>query len=170
MNFNLLCFIAVIAFCNCTSIDTLPVYQEDSLTEQYTFKLWYSYSGLGSDYGSMQPTFRVENTDFIYTLEQNGTFTGKIDKKPEFVCKGKLRSTSIDSIIDLVKDIKDTLIYKTNPNVMSGGVHTIGVENHKVNIIFRLHNVHDSTAQKMVDILNSNIPADKAKLWIFDFP
>lgn len=53
---------------------------------------------------------------------------------------------------------------------MSGGIHSISVENDKINITFRLHNASDSTAQKIVDILNSNIPADKQKLRLFGFP
>jgi hypothetical protein len=180
MNFNLIVYIGFFVFCSCNapttegtsidSVDTLPTSQKTHLVEQDTFKLWYSYAGLGSGYGSMQPTFRVIGTDYVYTLEQNSSFTGKFDKKPEFVCKGKLRISSIDSIIDLVKDIKDTLVYKTNTGIMSGGIHNISVKNDKINVTFQLHNASDSTAQKIVDILNFNIPADKERLWLLDFP
>lgn len=139
-------------------------------SEKYkTFNLYYSYSGLGSGMGSMQPTFRVTGKNFVYTSEQN-SYYGKPDKKPENICEGTLRNSSIDSILNLVKDIKDTLVYKTNVGIKSGGIHNISVKYEKINLTFRLHNASDSTAQKIVDILNSNIPADKQKLWLFDFP
>ena len=150
--------------------DSTPTVQETNQKPTSSFKLWYSYAGLGSGYGSMQPTFRVTGADYVYNLEQNSSFTGKYDKKPEFICKGKLRASSIDSIINLVKDIKDTLVYKTNTGIMSGGIHNISVKNDKINITFQLHNASDPTAQKIVDILNFNIPADKQRLWLFDFP
>lgn len=142
----------------------------NKVPEKYeTFKLYYSYAGLGSGMGSMQPTFKVTEKKFVYTSEQN-SYYGKPDKKPEKICEGTLRTSSIDSILNIVKDIKDTLVYKTNVGIMSGGIHDISVNYEKINVTFRLHNASDSRAQKIVDILNSNIPSDKQKLWLFDFP
>jgi hypothetical protein len=37
-------------------------------------------------------------------------------------------------------------------------------------VTFQLHNASDSNAQKIVDILNSNIVAGKERLWLFNFP
>ncbi|MDZ4752036.1 MAG: hypothetical protein SGI87_10505 [Flavobacteriales bacterium] len=150
--------------------DSSLTIQETHLTKQDTFRLWYSYAGLGSGYGTMQPTFRVIGTDFIYTFEQNSSFTGQFDRKSEIVCKGKLRTSSIDSITTLLKDIKDTLVYKTNTGIMSGGIHTISIASDTIHVTFQLHNASDSTARKIVDMLNSHIPKDKKKLWLFDFP
>lgn len=136
--------------------------------EYEDFKLYYSYAGLGSGMGSMQPKFRETGTNYVYTFEQNSFYT-KPDKQPEPRYNGILRNSSIDSIINLVKDIKDTLIYKTNAGIMSGGIHNLSVSFGKINVTFQLHNAYDPTAQKILDILNSNIPDDKEKLWIFDF-
>jgi hypothetical protein len=178
--FDLISIICLFAFGSCNSPATQKSHfnlNDSTSTDQGTnqkptdsFKLWYSFAGLGSGYGTMQPTFKVTGTDYVYTLEQNSTFTGKYDKKPEFICKGTLRASSIDSILILVKDIKDTLVYKVNPGIMSGGIHSISVKNEKTDVTFRLHNASDPTAQKIVDILNSNIPVDKQRLWLFDFP
>lgn len=138
-------------------------------SEKYeNFKLSYSYAGLGSGMGSMQPNFRVTGKNFVYTREQN-SYYGKPDKAPEYIREGTLRTSSIDSILNLVKDIKDTLVYKTNVGITSGGIDFISVRHEKINVSFELHNASDSTAQLIVDILNSNIPADKPKLWLFDF-
>jgi hypothetical protein len=133
------------------------------------FKLYYSYSALGSGMGSMQPTFRVNGENYVYTREQN-SYYGKPDKKPENICKGRLRSSSIDSILNIVKDIKDSLIYKTNTGIMSGGIHNISILHEKRKLTFELHNASDPTAQKIVDILNSNIAAGKQRLWLFSLP
>ena len=178
MNIYLICYAGLFILCGCNNPqamkkkpikphDSSLTVQETHLTKQDTFRLWYSYAGLGSGYGTMQPTFRVIGTDFIYTFEQNSSFTGQYDRKPEIFCKGKLRTSSIDSITNLVKDIKDTLVYKTNTGIMSGGIHNISIASDNINVTFRLHNASDSTAQKIVDILNSNIPKDKKKLWLF---
>jgi hypothetical protein len=133
------------------------------------FKLYYSYAGLGSGMGSMQPTFRATGASYIYTFQQN-SYIGKPDKQPETKCRGILRNSSIDSIINLVKDIKDTLIYETNASIMSGGIHNVSVIYGKINITFKLHNASNKTARKIVDILNSNIPADQERLFLFNFP
>lgn len=178
MKLNTIYIIGLFALCSCnsptaeeihfTKNDSILTFQETNQKPTSSFKLWYSYAGLGSNYGSMQPTFKVTGADYGYNLEQNSSFTGKYDKNPEFVCKGKLRASSIDSIINLVKDIKDTLIYVTNTGIMSGGIHNISIKKDKINITFQLHNASDPTAQKIVDILNSNIPTDKERLWLFD--
>ena len=133
------------------------------------FTLYYSYSGPGSGMGSMQPVFRVTGTRYVYTLEQN-SFYGSPDKKPEAVCEGTVRNSSIDSILSILSNINDSIVYKTNTAVMSGGVHTISVRYNKIHLTFRLHNHSDPDAEKIVDILNSNIPEDKQKLRLFVCP
>lgn len=179
MNYNLICFIGLFAFCGCNSraakeisiipIDSSLIAQENPLTEPGTFKLYYSYAGLGTGMGSMQPTFKVTGKNYVYTSEQN-SFYGKPGKKTEVICKGTLRTSSIDSILNIVKDLKDTLVYKTNVRILGGGIHNISVEYEKINVTFQLHNASDSIAQKIVNLLNSNIPMDNQKLWLFDFP
>jgi hypothetical protein len=133
------------------------------------FKLYYSYAGLGSGMGKMEPTFRATGTDYVYTFEQNSYYS-KPDKKPELRCKGILRTSSIDSVVNIVKAIKDTLIYKTNVHILSGGIGNLSVTYGKRTVSFQLHNAYDKTAQKILDIINSNIPDTEEKLWLFKFP
>lgn len=176
MKQDLTCFFASLIFCSCnsqTAKDHSSVTNEltkQAENEEYkNFELYYSYAGLGSGMGSMQPTFRIAKNEYIYTFDQNSFYT-KPDRQPETKCKGKLRESSIDSIINLVKEIKDSLIYKTNSGIMSGGIHKLSVTYGKRKLTFQLHNAYDSTAQKILDILNSNIPDDKERLWLFHFP
>jgi hypothetical protein len=157
---DLTLIICLFLFCNSGLIDnTAPTDRND----YDNFKLTYSCSGLGSGMGSMQPTFKVSGTDYMYTYQQN-SFYGVPDKQPDTICIGTLRSSSIDSIVDLVKDIQDTIVYRTNLGIMSGAIQHLWVTHDNIEVTFKLHNANDTTAQKIVDILNSNIPANKKRL------
>lgn len=179
MNVNLICFTGLFVFFGCntpttiqTSIkltDSSLIAEQIPLTEIDSFKLYFNIVGLGSGFGSMQPTFRVKGKNYVFTKEQNSYYE-KPAKKPERICEGILRTSSIDSILNIVKGIKDTVIYKNNPGIRSGGIHNLSVKYKKINVAFQLHNSFDSTAQKIVDILNSNIPANKPQLWLFELP
>ena len=133
-----------------------------------TFSLHYSYAGLGSGMGSMQPTFKITGKDYVYTYQQN-SYYGQPDKQPDTLSTGRLRSASIDSILHLVNQTRDTLVYRSG-RILSGGLHVIAVSHNDKRILFELHNAFDSTAEKIVNILNSNIPAGIEKLWIFGKP
>lgn len=170
-----ICYLLLV-FCSCNldiakdhSLQSNDFLRQDERNGYEDFELYYFYAGLGSGMGSMQPTFRVTNDDYIYTFEQNSFYT-KPDRKPEIKCKGKFRKSSMDSISNLVREVKDTLIYKTNAGIMSGGIHNLSVTFGKRKLTFQLHNAFDSTAQKILDIVNSNIPVDKERLWLFHFP
>jgi hypothetical protein len=166
--------LGLVLFC-CTKMTIYNAFAEKRQTtsngsaKYRTFKLYYSYSGLGSGMGSMQPTFRVTGKNYVYKSEQNSYYE-KPNKKPMSICEGILRTSSIDSILNIVKDIKDTLVYKTNAGIMSGGIHNISVQYERIDLTFQLHNASDSSAEKIVDILNSNIPADQQPLWLFNYP
>lgn len=138
--------------------------------ENNNFQLTFIYSGLGSNYNTKQPVFQVNGTDCIYTSEENSSFTGAFTQKPDTLFVGKIRQTSIESIMALASNIEDTLIYKFNPNIRSGGFYSIKIKTHQINLTFKLHNASDPTAEKIVAILNSNIPRGIKKLWLFHLP
>jgi len=131
------------------------------------FNLFYNYAGLGSGMGSMAPTFKVTGINFLYTYQQN-SYYGEPDKNPDTLCIGTLRTSSIYSILNLVKNIQDSSIYETNVGVMSGGIHNIHVEHNTIDITFTLHNAYHPIAKKIVDILNTNIPIEHRRLWLFE--
>jgi hypothetical protein len=129
--------------------------------------LHFSYAGLGSQMGSKQPVFRVYGLDFIYTLEQNSSWSGEFNLEIDTICTGRVRVASMDSIYHLAQGVKDTLVYKTDPHIMSGGMHHISIKKDSINLTFRLHNASDSIAQIIVELLNSNIHCSDRKLWLF---
>jgi len=145
------------------------LFGQDEL-ESNNFHLTYIYSGLGSEYNSMQPVFKVNGNEIIYTLEENSSWNGEFTKKPDTLYIGTLRKSSIDSIIKLTTNIEDTLVYRTNPEIISGGIHSIKIKTNNINLTFRLHNASDPIAEKIIAILNSNIPESERKLWLFKLP
>ena len=131
------------------------------------FHLFFSTAGLGSGFGTLQPTFKVEGDHFIYALEQNSHY-GSRTLEGQDVCIGKLRTASIDSIIVLAKGVGDTSVYRTDPQVTSGAISELVVKSEGVYIHFTLHNDSHPVADQIIAILNSNIPADKQRLYVVD--
>ena len=113
--------------------------------------------------GSFQPTIKIKGTNFLYTYEQN-SYYGKKDDRVDTVCVKAFRQTSIDSIIDIIKDLKDTSIREYNFCIMSGGIHFLTVTNGIDTTNFQLSNTFDYTALKIANILNEYAPTDK-QLW-----
>lgn len=132
-------------------------------TNQPQFYLYYAFAGLGSNMGRFEPTLRAKGTSFIYTYEQN-SYYGKKNNRIDTICIGKFRQSSVDSIINLVKNLNDTTIYRTNPGIMSGGIHFLTVVAGRDSTKFELGNTFDYTALKIVNIINTYLPKDK-KLW-----
>jgi len=131
-----------------------------------TFKLSYISVGLGSNMYQMQPMFRVNGSHFIYTLEEAWQFKNVKKAKPETLFVGNLRTSSIDSILSIVTEIKGDSVYQLNAGVMSGGIIYLDILSNQRKVNFKLHNSYDLTAKKIVDILNSYIPDKYRKLWI----
>lgn len=132
------------------------------------FTLGFVTSGMGSNMGSMQPYFRVKGTSYCYTYEQNSSYWGKKTKEADTICTGQIRSSSMDSILALVAGLKDTLTTEIG-SVMSGAYQSLWIEYGDLNRKFHLHNSTHPVAEKIVDILNSNIPAGKPRLWLFGY-
>lgn len=130
------------------------------------FELRYSYAGLGSQFGTLQPVFEVHGCQYELRKEQN-SYWGKPSEKPQFICKGFLRPSSVDSVVRLVAFLRDTTIQKTDPDILSGGVHSLSIQARDINVSYRLHNIHDPIAAEVLEILNSNLPEAHRMLWIF---
>jgi hypothetical protein len=138
---------------------------KESLDKSATpkFHLYYGFSGLGSNMGSFQPTIKVKGTNFLYTYEQN-SYYGEKNKRVDTVCVKAFRQSSIDSIIDIIKDLKDTLIIEYNFCIMSGGIHFLTIVNGNDTTGFQLSNTFHYTALKITSILNEYAPKDK-QIW-----
>jgi hypothetical protein len=130
------------------------------------FSFSYVSAGLGSNYNSMRPVFRIKGNEYLYTLEENSSFDGTFSQTPDTICLGFFRTNSIDSIIGLAKQIEDSTLYATNAGIMSGTIETITITSDSSYLEITLHNTSHSLADKIVKIVNSNIPSDKRKLYL----
>ena len=124
------------------------------------FYFYYGIAGMGSGLGSLQPTLKIHNTQFVYAKEQN-SYWGKRAKKKEFISKGLFRQSSIDSILSAIQYLKDTSIYRVNPCIMSGGIIFITIAYGSDTTKFTLHNTFDFTALKIIEIVNPYLPKDR---------
>ena len=128
-----------------------------------TFYTYYAFSGLGSNMGSLEPKIIITGTELTYTYAQNSYYRQRTIKE-KHISSAVIRVSSVDSILDLVKNLKDTLIFKSNPCIMSGGIHFLTIANGKDSTNFELGNTFDYTALKIINIINEYLPTDK-QLW-----
>lgn len=134
------------------------------------FKLRFQTIGFGSNMFNLGETFVVHDSIFLYTMEEVWIMPDQKEIEPDTLLVGNFRMSSIDSISNLINPIKDSLIDRyPNGLVMSGSACSMVVSNSEKKIKFWLHNASDSTADKIVDILNTYIPEGKQKLHISDF-
>ncbi len=104
----------------------------------------------------LQPVFRVQGFQFIYTLEEAWQFKNTKRAKPDTLFMGNLRASSIDSILNITTEIKGDSVYKLNAGIMSGEIIYLDIASNQRKLNFRLDNSYDSTAKKIVEILERN--------------
>ena len=131
------------------------------------FELYYVYAGLGSGMGNKGPMFKIIGNKFLYTRQQNSSSTGEFNNTIDTICQGEIRMTSIDSIKEVTNQIRQSKIFKTNPDVMSGGIYNIIIFFENKRMEFRLTNTSHPKAKEIIEIVNSNIPKkyNKLSLW-----
>ena len=120
------------------------------------------------------PLVKIEGTTLTYTIEQK-TSINKIEKWRKNIdtiwntktvdVSINLHKETIDTIFNFVKDIKDTLVFKSNNCIMSGGVDIILISDNSFKVEYNLMNTFDSTALSICNILNCYLP-EKNKIWI----
>jgi hypothetical protein len=93
----------------------------------------------------MQPIIRISGTNLIFPYEQNSYYVEKT-KSPDTISVTTIRQSSIDSILTLVNDLKDTTIHETNLCTMSGGIHIMTILSKEDTTSFTLHNTFHRTA------------------------
>jgi hypothetical protein len=64
-------------------------------------------------------------------------------------------------------ELSDTAIYETNLSVMSGGVHTITMATSIKMVKISLHNANHALADRIVAIINEDLPEGVVKLWLY---
>lgn len=124
------------------------------------FYLYYGQAGLGSNLGDFEPTINIRGSNLEYTLQQNSWF-GKRSNRIETICVTAFRQSSIDSIIDILKNVKDSSIFESNFCVMSGSIYYLTISDGVDTTRFSLMNTFHYTALKITNILNTYLPKNK---------
>lgn len=143
--------------------------QKDDVKNLSAFSLLYKMQGMGSNNQCKFPAIQVIGVSYVYTNECMNYWTASIFlpreeiHKTDTICVGSLRKASIDSIIQLIQQVPDTVTYATNTTISSGVIQYLIIETDSIERRFVLHNAGHSVADKIVEILNSNLPADKPK-------
>lgn len=128
------------------------------------FKLELTETGFGSNYYEMMPMFRVKGTKFVYSIEDAWQWPDRPIQR-DTICTGVLRTTSVDSIISLVESIPDTSIYVSG-RFMSGSSQGLVITTPRKKLGITMFNSYEPTADKIVAILNSNLPPGVNPLYV----
>ena len=141
--------------------------QKDSKIDT-SFTLYYISIGLGGNMWEMQPMFKVKGSEFVYTLEEAWQHEGTVKPKADTLLIGNFRLSSIDSILNISTEIKGNSVYKLSSRIKGGGIINLYFISNRRKLSFNLHNSTDTTAKKIIDVLNGYIPDQYQKLWISD--
>ena len=139
-----------------------------------SFRFVYSEYGLGSNRGQASDliiiisdttlTYKVFEKIGLYTVSES-TFgdTKYIDTswtKKQVAHDVPFRKKSQDSLIQLVKGMEGQYIFRSNPNIMSGGIQYLSFEYSTGCTAFSLKNTFDSIAMNAVNIINPYLPVN----------
>ena len=143
-----------------------------SYAQSPKIELNYTVHGMGSSRGEViYPTVDIFNNSLQYTFRQkSGAYKIEtyekfdwIDTIWEFDTLTKpviFKTTSIDSIIAILRPISDSSIYKVNLGIRSGALFILTVKTLNKEIEITMSNTFDSTAYQIVQILNSYLPKE----------
>ena len=154
--FQLYLFAFLFSFLNAADKVNTPA-QTNSRGASDSFKLTFNRVGLGQNMYELQPAFRVRNDSFCFTNEEAWVFDKKIKPAMDTLYSGFFRTTSIDSINSILLGLRTDKIdvYK---HYTGGAIDFLEIANLKKKYSFKMDNTSDTTAQKIINILNTYVP------------
>ena len=119
------------------------------LGQDSSFHLDYRVVGLGGN--RFYKSFPLVSIDALkMTYMTNEKKTGRHTRK--------IRPSSVDSIIKILEQLRDTVVFRSNVCVLSGACYILNIVNGPAKLRFTLLNTFDSSAQRIVDVLNLYLP------------
>lgn len=163
MNKSLLSSIAVIFSLAFIKADKSTI-SKTELGKARIFNLRYTSVPLNPfEFGS---EFTVKGNRFFYTYGEVWKLPKQNKITKDTLLVGSFRLSSMDSIANMIRQIEDTVIYKWDQHVVSGGsMVNIEVSTENKKLRFDLTNISDPVADKVVAILNSYISDKLGKLY-----
>lgn len=131
-----------------------------------TFQFSYSTSGLGSNRGKpSELSINIKDSVFNYIVYER-TSKFKIDprfkdtvwEKEHNSYDTKIGKSTIDSIVHLLQGKEGKYVFVSNPSVMSGSMKIMNFEYSGSCVLYILKNTYDSTAMKIINLLNKYLP------------
>lgn len=138
------------------------LHAQDTVNKR-SFKLEFINMGFGSNKFKKQPVFRVEDSTFIYTSEIIWVRPGQVAAK-DTLLTGTFRQSAADSIRRLVYALSDSIIDRPGNGIASGSGKFITIIAEGKKWSFNLFNASESTADRIIRILNDHIPPGLRKL------
>jgi hypothetical protein len=128
-----------------------------------SFQLTFNRVGLGPNMDELQPAFRVRNNSFFFTHEEAWIFDKKVKPAMDTLYAGFFRTSSIDSINSILLSLKKDKInvYK---HYIDGAIDYLEIETKNRKYSFKMDNTTDTTAEKIINILNSYIPDETMRI------
>jgi hypothetical protein len=137
-----------------------------------SFHLKYWTVGLGSnatwfiseEYKDCESGMKYEINDTLLTYsiceknkisEIDTVFNDTVWTKQRIYYSVPFRQSSIDSIISTLDTLKGKYIYRSNPEIMSGGIFNYSIEYKDWCCQFTMKNTFDSCALKITNLINS---------------
>jgi hypothetical protein len=122
------------------------------------FRLTFNRVGLGPNMYELQPAFRVTNGSYCFTSEEAWVFNRKRGPFKDTLYSGAFRKTSIDSIVSILSSLRNEKVDVYKLRFTDGAIDYIEIAIPGRKYEFKMNNTSDTTAQKIVRILNSYIP------------
>lgn len=132
------------------------------------FELSYTYTGIGSGMGKIDPRLKIIGNKYLKTMQQNSSWTGEYDQKIDTICQGIIDLKAIKAIKEITDNISPSKIYENNPKVLSGGIFNIRISYDQKEISFSLKNISHPKAKEIIDIVNSTLPEECGEIFLWE--
>ena len=160
--FQLHLLIFLFSFVNARDNANIPAL-DNSRAVTDSFKLTFNRVGYGPNMYELQPAFRVRNNLFCFTNEEAWVFDKKVKPTIDTLYSGFFRATSIDSINSILLYLRKGKI-NVSKRYTDGATDYMEIVTQKKKYSFQMDNTSDTTAQKIIDILNSYITNENMRI------
>lgn len=155
---TILAILLIVLLCNCSK--PIAAKAIDGTIKDSSFALYYSYAGLGSNFGHKFKCLKINGTHLILLKQQN-TYYSQPSLKTDTQLIRQLPYAFRDSINNCLNGLRDTNIYVVNHCVMSGGIDYFSIFNGTDTLKINMHNTAHPLAIKIANIVNHYLPSDQ---------
>lgn len=131
----------------------------DTVSAERPFYYHYVMCGLGSNIGSMMPNMTITRQTLI-CLDKQNSYHNKPDKEPDTICVVTISKGAVDSIVGLVRGLKDSSYFNWNRAIMSGIDNYLIIATGADTVTYHLTNTANEITWHSLEIINPYLPAE----------